>query len=70
MEYLNKIDKIGGSMAAIESGFFQREISESAYRYQKEIETGERVVVGVNKFVVDEDIKLQRMTTDPQGEEH
>lgn len=69
MEYLNKIDKIGGSMAAIESGFFQREISESAYRYQKEIETGERVVVGVNKFVVDEDIKLQRMTTDPQGEE-
>lgn len=69
MDYMKKIDHIGGAITAIESGFFQKEISESAYKYQKEIETGERVVVGLNKFVVDEDIKLEMMRSNPQGEE-
>jgi len=49
-EYIAKIDKIGGALHAIEQGFQQREISDSAYRYQKSVENGERVVVGVNKF--------------------
>jgi methylmalonyl-CoA mutase N-terminal domain/subunit len=50
-KYLAKIDSLGGAMAAIEKGFPQREIQESSYRYQKEVEAEERVIVGVNKFV-------------------
>jgi len=57
--YIEKIDGIGGSVAAIENGFLQKEIQESAYRYQKEIESGERVIVGVNKF--------QRQESSPRG---
>ncbi|MFA5367266.1 MAG: methylmalonyl-CoA mutase family protein [Dehalococcoidia bacterium] len=48
--YIEKIDKMGGALTAIEQGYPQREISDSAYRYQKAVESGERVVVGVNKF--------------------
>ena len=47
-EYLRKIDELGGALAAIQKGFPQREIQESAYRYQREVERGERSVVGVN----------------------
>jgi len=50
-EYIAKIDSIGGAVAAIEQGYQQREIQDSSYRYQKEIEGGKRTVVGVNKFV-------------------
>jgi methylmalonyl-CoA mutase, N-terminal domain len=53
-EYINKIDQMGGSVAAIEKGYIQQEIQESAYRYQKEIESQERIIVGVNKFQVKE----------------
>jgi methylmalonyl-CoA mutase N-terminal domain/subunit len=49
-DYIAKIDQMGGSVAAIEKGYIQQEIQESAYRYQKEIEAGERVIVGVNQF--------------------
>jgi methylmalonyl-CoA mutase N-terminal domain/subunit len=49
-DYIAKIDKMGGALAAIERGFPQREIQESAYRYQRQVEAGERVIVGVNKF--------------------
>jgi methylmalonyl-CoA mutase, N-terminal domain len=50
-QYIDRIDKLGGALAAISKGYQQREIQESAYRYQKEVEAGERAVVGVNKFV-------------------
>jgi methylmalonyl-CoA mutase, N-terminal domain len=50
-KYIGKIDALGGALKAIEKGFQQREIQESAYRYQKEVEAEERVVVGVNRFV-------------------
>jgi len=50
-EYISKIDSLGGAAAAIEQGYQQREIQEASYRYQKEIENGKRVVVGVNKFI-------------------
>jgi methylmalonyl-CoA mutase N-terminal domain/subunit len=50
-EYIAKIDDLGGAVAAIEQGYQQREIQDSSYRYQKEIEAGKRTVVGVNKFV-------------------
>lgn len=50
-EYIEKIDDLGGAVAAIEQGYQQREIQDSSYRYQKETESGKRTVVGVNKFV-------------------
>jgi methylmalonyl-CoA mutase N-terminal domain/subunit len=50
-EYIANIDNLGGAVAAIEQGYQQREIQDSSYRYQKEIESGKRTVVGVNKFV-------------------
>ena len=50
-EYIERIDSLGGALTAIEQGFPQREIQESSYRYQKGIEAGKKVVVGVNKFV-------------------
>lgn len=53
-EYLDKIEKMGGSLPAIERGFMQAEIQDSAYRYQREIENGRRTVVGVNRFSVPE----------------
>ncbi|MFQ5925069.1 MAG: methylmalonyl-CoA mutase [Dehalococcoidia bacterium] len=49
--YIERIDGLGGAVASIEQGFQQREIQESAYRYQRDIESGRRTVVGVNKFV-------------------
>ncbi|HLC23758.1 MAG TPA: methylmalonyl-CoA mutase family protein [Dehalococcoidia bacterium] len=50
-KYIKKIDSLGGAISAIEQGFQQREIQESSYRYQKEVEAEKRIIVGVNKFV-------------------
>jgi methylmalonyl-CoA mutase N-terminal domain/subunit len=50
-KYIDKIDQLGGSVEAIKKGFFQDEITNRAYDYQRQIETGEKVVVGVNQFV-------------------
>jgi len=55
--YIAQIDEAGGAAAAIEQGFVQREIQDAAYRYQKAVESGERTVVGVNKFQAEEDAK-------------
>jgi len=49
-EYIQRIEGLGGAVAAVEKGFIQREIQDSAYRYQRAVEDGQRVVVGVNKF--------------------
>jgi methylmalonyl-CoA mutase N-terminal domain/subunit len=51
-EYIEKVDQMGGAVAAIEKGFIQKEIAASAYRFQREIEKGERVIVGLNRFQV------------------
>ncbi|MFQ6101552.1 MAG: methylmalonyl-CoA mutase [Anaerolineae bacterium] len=64
-EYIEKIDAMGGALPAIEQGFIQREIQDSAYRYQKEIESQDRIVVGVNQFVVEEGATLRRLKVDP-----
>jgi methylmalonyl-CoA mutase N-terminal domain/subunit len=65
--YIKQIDDMGGAVAAIEKGFMQREIVESAYRFQKEVETKRRVIVGVNEFVTEEaPIKILKM--DPEIE--
>ncbi len=55
LELISKIDALGGSVSAIEQGFIQEEIAASAYHYQRQIETGEKIIVGVNKFEVEED---------------
>ncbi len=52
-EYIRKIDEMGGMVAAIERGYPQAEISDSAYKYQKQIDSGEKVIVGVNKYATD-----------------
>jgi methylmalonyl-CoA mutase N-terminal domain/subunit len=58
-EYFDRIQDLGGVIPAIRKGFFQQEIANSAYRYQREIEDKERVIVGVNDFVVDEQPELE-----------
>jgi methylmalonyl-CoA mutase N-terminal domain/subunit len=55
MEYIEKIDAMGGAIKAIESGYIQEEIGESAYQYQKEIETKKRIIVGLNQFQIEEE---------------
>ncbi len=68
-EYLENIDAIGGALAAVESGYMQREIQESAYRTQKQIERGETIVVGVNAFQADEPTTPERLKVDPSIEQ-
>jgi methylmalonyl-CoA mutase N-terminal domain/subunit len=63
--YIKKIDDMGGAAAAIEKGFIQREIQDSAYRYQREIERDERVVVGLNRFQVQEEKPKDLLRVDP-----
>jgi methylmalonyl-CoA mutase N-terminal domain/subunit len=64
LEYLRKIDEMGGMLRAVEHGFPQREIAESAYRYQREIESGERLVVGVNALRTDGDAPISILKVD------
>lgn len=64
-KYIEQIDGIGGAVAAIEKGFMQREITESAYRFQKEVEAKKRVIVGVNDFVSDEKVPMKLLQIDP-----
>ncbi len=68
MDYLNQIEALGGVMACIQNGFFQREIAESAYRYQQEIDQHKRTIVGVNDYVMEEEIKVPTLYIDRVGE--
>jgi methylmalonyl-CoA mutase N-terminal domain/subunit len=65
LEYIEKIDELGGAPSAIDNGYIQKEIQDSAYRYQMEIEAGKRVVVGVNKFQVKEEPAKGLLKVDP-----
>ena len=67
-EYLAEIEAIGGAMAAIDAGYQQRQIQEAAYRVQREVESGERVVVGVNRFQDGETISPPLLRIDPAAE--
>jgi methylmalonyl-CoA mutase N-terminal domain/subunit len=69
MEYIRKIDEMGGALKAIELGYIQGEIQDSAYRSQQAIEKEEQLVVGVNAFQSDEKIVLERLRVDPAIEE-
>ncbi|MBI4798362.1 MAG: methylmalonyl-CoA mutase family protein [Desulfarculus sp.] len=68
-DYIKRIDDMGGAAEAIERGFVQREIQEAAYAYQKAIETGERVVVGMNKFVTKDKHQGELLRVDPKVRE-
>lgn len=63
-EYIHKIDDMGGAVKAIEQGYIQKEIADSSYAYQKAVESGEQVVVGVNKFTVKEEGHKEHMVID------
>ncbi|MBX3280247.1 MAG: methylmalonyl-CoA mutase [Acidobacteria bacterium] len=64
MEYISKIDDMGGMLAAIEAGWVQREIERAAYDYQKAVEKGEEIVVGVNRFHADEERPIPTLRID------
>jgi methylmalonyl-CoA mutase N-terminal domain/subunit len=68
LDYINRIESLGGVLACIQNGFFQREIAESAYRYQQEIEQHQRTIVGVNDYLMDEAIKVPTLYVDYEGE--
>jgi methylmalonyl-CoA mutase N-terminal domain/subunit len=63
--YIQKIDAMGGAPAAIERGYIQKEIQDSAYRYQREIEEGQRIVVGLNRFQTEEETPTNLLRVDP-----
>jgi len=67
-EYLKKIESMGGALAAIEKGFYQKEISSAAYQMQKEIEEKDRIVVGVNEYRIEEQINIKALKHDPKAE--
>ncbi|HET8943246.1 MAG TPA: methylmalonyl-CoA mutase family protein, partial [Dehalococcoidia bacterium] len=68
-DYFHKIEDMGGVIPAIENGFLQREIADASFRYQREIDNRERIIVGVNEYVMDEPIEIPILEMDPQGEE-
>ncbi len=66
--YFDRIDDLGGVIPALEDGFQQREIAEAAYTFQREVDGGERIIVGVNDFQIDEPIEIPILRMDPAGE--
>jgi methylmalonyl-CoA mutase N-terminal domain/subunit len=68
-DYFRKIEALGGVIPAIEQGFFQREIAASAYRYQREIDSRRRIVIGVNEHGSDEPLSIPLLKMDPSGEQ-
>ncbi len=68
-EYINKIDDMGGMLAAIDRGFPQMEIADAAYHYQQQVDSGEKVVVGINKYVTEDGISAETLKLDERVEE-
>jgi len=67
-QYFDRIDALGGVLPAIEKGFFQQEIAEASFRYQREVDARERVLVGVNEYVAEEETAIPVLQLDPEGE--
>jgi len=63
-DYFKRIDDLGGVIPAIHAGFFQKEIADASYRYQREVENGERIIVGVNEFVQEEEHQIALLKID------
>jgi methylmalonyl-CoA mutase N-terminal domain/subunit len=70
VEYIEKIDAMGGAIKAIESGYIQGEIAESAYQYQKEIESKKRIIVGLNQFQIEEEPLKDLLRIQPEMEQY
>jgi methylmalonyl-CoA mutase N-terminal domain/subunit len=68
-DYIKKIDDMGGMLRAIETGYVQREIQDAAYRYQRAIETREAIVVGVNDFRAEEEMRIPTLRVNPAIEQ-
>jgi methylmalonyl-CoA mutase N-terminal domain/subunit len=68
LSYIKRIDEMGGIIQAVERGYPQKEIADSAYKFQQQVERGERVIVGVNKFQTDEEITIPVLMIDPEIE--
>ncbi|MFO8051202.1 MAG: methylmalonyl-CoA mutase family protein [Thermoplasmatota archaeon] len=68
LRYFDKVEALGGVIPAIEKGFFQREIAEASYKLQKEHESGDRTIVGVNKYQLDEPVEIPLLKMDEKGE--
>ncbi len=66
--YIDQIHELGGVLACIRNGFFQKEIAEASYRFQNEVDTKERIIVGVNDYVMDEEVKVPTLYVDPAKE--
>jgi methylmalonyl-CoA mutase N-terminal domain/subunit len=68
---MRRVDELGGAVAAIEAGFYQREIQDSAYRHQQLVESGARVIVGVNKFTETSqpEVEILRISADLEEEQ-
>jgi methylmalonyl-CoA mutase, N-terminal domain len=67
-ELIERIDELGGAVAAVEQGFIQDEIEQAAFRWQQEVEAGERVIVGVNRFTEGEEEPIELHRLDPEAE--
>src|SRR4029450_11648314 len=68
-EYFDLIEKLGGVVEAIKENFFQREIAEASFRYQSEVEARQRIVVGVNRYELDDERPLEILRIDPALEQ-
>ena len=67
-EYFERIDRLGGVVAALNENFFQREIAEASYRFQQEVEDGRRLIVGVNSFLNEDDDQVEILRISPEVE--
>ena len=70
LDYFRKIDSLGGMVPAIEKGYPQREIQDSAYKYQKAVERGDQVIVGVNKYEMEEETPIPTLVIDESVRDH
>ena len=70
LEYIRKIDDMGGMVAAIERNYPQLEIADAAYKYQKQIDSKEKTVVGVNKYVTEEELPVEILQIEAELEEN
>ncbi|MGZ4281922.1 MAG: methylmalonyl-CoA mutase family protein, partial [Gaiellaceae bacterium] len=67
-ELIARVDELGGAVAAVEQGFIQGEIEEAAFRYSQQVESGEQVIVGVNRYREDEPEQIELQRIDPEAE--
>jgi methylmalonyl-CoA mutase N-terminal domain/subunit len=68
LAYIDQIRELGGVLACIRNGFFQKEIAEASYRFQREVDAKERIIVGVNDYTLDEEVRVPTLYVDPAQE--